>query len=173
MSASPLPTLFSECRTYRYRLTRRIGFFDSVVNFVMLNPSMADEDRDDPTVRRVVDFGNQWHYGWLYVTNLSPFRATDPDVMLSNGPEPLDVAERNIEVITETALGADMVVVAWGTNGPAEDRDKRVLHALRVAGVDLHCLKLTQEAHPYHPLYVKKTTVPSVYLGNSPQEPDS
>jgi hypothetical protein len=51
-------TTFSECRTYRYGLLR---MFDDLftkrrskyVNFIMLNPSTADEEKNDPTVKEV------------------------------------------------------------------------------------------------------------------------
>ena len=46
--------LFSDDRRFRFRLTRRVGFFsDRSVMFVMLNPSTADEERDDATIRRL------------------------------------------------------------------------------------------------------------------------
>ena len=43
--------LFSRDRTYRYRLGHRWGD-GAAACFVLLNPSTADETREDPTVRR-------------------------------------------------------------------------------------------------------------------------
>ena len=63
--------------------------------FIMLNPSTADEHLNDPTVRRCMDFASRWGYGTLFVTNLSPLRATDPTELKAAGPEPEDVAEEN------------------------------------------------------------------------------
>ncbi|MCH7984950.1 MAG: DUF1643 domain-containing protein, partial [Chloroflexi bacterium] len=42
---------FSGCHRYRYVLTREFGG-DSTCLFIMLNPSSADADQDDPTIRR-------------------------------------------------------------------------------------------------------------------------
>ena len=87
--------LFSEDRRYRYLLTRQVGFGDKRVTFLMLNPSTADEERNDPTIRRCINFANAWGFGWLDVTNLSSLRATNPKEMLEAGPEPWDVWDRS------------------------------------------------------------------------------
>ena len=88
---------FSDDRRYRYLLTRRVGSGTKSVMFLMLNPSTADEVRDDPTIRRCIGFANSWECGWLYVTNLSPLRATDPADVLEAGPEPDDVWDSNMK----------------------------------------------------------------------------
>ena len=49
-----LDTKLSEDRRYRYTLVRRVSMFgDGVCAWLMLNPSTADEEHDDPTIRRV------------------------------------------------------------------------------------------------------------------------
>ena len=40
---------FSPCRQWRYTLERRFAFGEGIINFIMLNPSTADEDHNDPT----------------------------------------------------------------------------------------------------------------------------
>ncbi|WP_131822315.1 DUF1643 domain-containing protein, partial [Mycobacteroides chelonae] len=53
---------------YRYELHRswRAG---PVVEFIMLNPSTADAEVDDATIRRCIGFAKQWGYGALVVRN--------------------------------------------------------------------------------------------------------
>ena len=114
---------FSPDRRYRYLLTRQVGFGDKRVLFVMLNPSTADEEKNDPTIRRCIGFANGWGYGWLDVTNLSPLRATDPKQLLAAGPEPWDVWNRNLYHIMAAAGSSDLVVAAYGNHGP--DRGSR------------------------------------------------
>ena len=151
-------------RKYRYLLTRQLGFVgDGAVMFVMLNPSTADEHQDDPTVRRCISFGKRWGFGTLFVTNLSPLRATDPKQLIEAGPEPDDVWDQNTDTIIETvALYCRMVVAAWGAHGRVENRAKRVLELLSPFTV-IHCLGTTKAGEPLHPLYISATTRPYPY----------
>jgi hypothetical protein len=67
----------SDCGRYRYRLWRRWADGPTVL-FVMLNPSTADADVDDPTIRRCIGFARSWGAGALEVVNLYAWRATQP-----------------------------------------------------------------------------------------------
>ena len=49
-----------------------------VANFLMLNPSTADEVKLDPTCSRARGYAERWGYGALVVTNVFAWRATDP-----------------------------------------------------------------------------------------------
>jgi hypothetical protein len=96
---------------YRYYLTRVWDYKKPTLLFIMLNPSIADSNNDDPTIRRVVDFAEYWGYGGIYVGNLYAFRSTDPKGLLKTddpkGPE----NEKNIKkIICKT----EKVVYAWG-----------------------------------------------------------
>ena len=154
MAAAQLPVArFSENRVYRYLLTRRVGFGDRMIQFIMLNPSTADEQSNDNTVRRCIAFANRWGYGWLAVTNVSPFRSPDPKDLKSQGMEPHDVWWTNLENIAETAVCADTVVAAWGTAGKWEQRGERVLAMLEPL-VNVWCLRQTKDGYPNHPLYL-------------------
>ena len=160
---------FSPDRKYRYLLTRQVGFGDrGTVTFIMLNPSTADETRDDPTIRRCIRFANRWSHGWLHVVNLSPLRATDPKELIDAGPEPDDIWEENILTARETASISELVVAAWGVHGNAEGRADKVVDELVwkpgcVDLVDLRCLGTTKDGQPRHPLYVKGDTQPRLY----------
>ena len=116
--------VFSADRTYRFLLTREVGGGEGAVNFVLLNPSTADEERDDPTIRRCVGFARSWGFGLLLVTNVSPLRATDSRVLRRRGPEPEAVARRNLEQVVDAAARSRMVVLAYGNNGEWEDRGR-------------------------------------------------
>ena len=164
VQARDLPVArFSADRRYRYQLTRRVGFGDRVVAFVMLNPSTADAVRNDPTVRRCINYANAWGYGWLIVTNLSPLRATDPRELLAAGAEPEDVQRENERAIIEAASVADLVVAAYGVHGAAECRAERVLELLVEAGVTVACLGLTKAGAPRHPLYLPASARPFTF----------
>ena len=160
---------FSADRRYRYQLTRRVGFGDRTVAFLMLNPSTANEVRNDRTVRRCINYANAWGFGWLIVTNVSPLRATDPREMLAAGPEPEEVRRENDRSILEAASLAELVVAAYGADGSAEGRDEHAVNLLTDAGVAVMCLGLTKEGAPRHPLYLQATATPFVF--RSPEKP--
>ena len=69
----------SECGRYRYSLTRRFADGLDLV-FVMLNPSTADADKDDPTIRRCCGFADRMGFGGIIVVNLFALRAAAPEV---------------------------------------------------------------------------------------------
>ena len=99
---------------YRYLLTRQLGFGHGAVMFLMLNPSTADAVRNHRTIRRCINFGKAWGYGWLYVCNLSPFRSPDPRHVVAAGTEPSDVWRENFTTILTTARRCNLVVAAYG-----------------------------------------------------------
>lgn len=50
---------FSKDRVYRYDLWRQWDASRGYAMFVGLNPSTADEDNDDPTVRRCIGYDRE------------------------------------------------------------------------------------------------------------------
>ncbi len=144
-------------RRYCYLVIRRTGWGDRTVRFLMLHPSRAGAERNEPSIRRCISFATRWGCGWLHVVNLSPLRATDPADLLRAGPGPEEVWLENLQTILDTAVRSDLVVVAYGTHGGAEHRAERVLAALDGNG-EIHCLGTTRDGHPRHPLYVPSAT---------------
>lgn len=124
--------------------------------FIGLNPSTADEVKDDPTIRRCVAFAKDWGYNALCMTNLFAFRATDPAVMLA-APDP--VGPDNDRHLVNLSRGAGVIVAAWGTNGAFLGRDREVQALLP----GLHCLRKTKHGHPSHPLYLPGTLTPVLF----------
>ena len=147
----------SPCGTYRYSLGR-CWEQTSSVNFVMLNPSTADADIDDPTIRRCIGFAKAWGYGSIVVTNLFAFRATNPADM-AKAADP--IGPENDDHIREVAFNEVKVVCAWGTHGVA--RAGRVRSMLRDMGTPTFALRLTKGGCPSHPLYLPADLVPIPY----------
>lgn len=154
---STLATL-SEDRRYRFTLQRVWDHPASVVNFVGLNPSTADESVDDATVRRCMRFARDWGYGGLVMTNLYAFRATDPDDLAYVENPAGNPA--NDAAIREMAAAARLVVCAWGSNtGPlGTGRIKRALELLD--GHELHAIRRNADGMPSHPLYLPARLTP-------------
>jgi len=146
---------FSPDRVHRYDLVRILGSSKKIVNFIGLNPSTADETKNDPTVRRCIGFAEAWGAGTLVVTNIFAFRATDPKVM-KEATDP--VGCDNDFALRRWAVKADVVVAAWGNHGAFMSRGQGVTELLADVA-DLHALGLTKGGHPKHPLYLAKNLV--------------
>ncbi|MEO1593063.1 MAG: DUF1643 domain-containing protein [Cyanobacteria bacterium J06632_22] len=59
-SAIQRAALFDPTGQYRYSLSRHWQPSGQPVVFVMLNPSRADAERDDPTIRACMQFARLW-----------------------------------------------------------------------------------------------------------------
>lgn len=139
---------FSPCRVYRYTLHR---IWDESVRpamFIGLNPSTADEVKNDPTVRRCINFARRWGFGGLIMTNIFALRSTDPNG-LTRIKDP--VGPRNDYWLKRSHAQAGIVIAAWGIWGQLEGRGDHVRDLLP----DLKCLGTTKAGNPRHPLYLR------------------
>lgn len=161
---------------HRYTLRRSWIGNGKIVNWVMLNPSTADDVFDDPTIRKCCGFAKRWGYGGIVVTNLFAFRATDPKelhALLRAGKYDLAVGEHaadysfNDEAIANAANESDIVVVAWGANAGSPLIKKRVGE---VMGMFLRpsCIGITKGGHPLHPCMAGYTGDPIIYRQSLP-----
>ena len=140
---------FSSCRKYRYSLSRIWDKEKKYVLFIGLNPSTADEEADDPTIRRCVNYAKNWGYGGFMMVNLFAYRTTLPSNLIK---VKYPVGTENDKYIVKLSKKADITVAAWGNNGNLYSRDKQVLNLVS----RLMCLKINKSGQPAHPLYLKK-----------------
>jgi hypothetical protein len=157
---SPSGATFSRCRRWRYLLWRRWDESKPLANFLMLNPSTADEFKLDPSCTRARKYAERWGYGGLIVTNIFGWRATDPKVMRAVRDP---VGRGNDRAILQAARDSALVVCAWGTHGEHLSRGAEVVQLLSREGVPLHSLRVTAGGHPSHPLYLPQTLTPSPF----------
>jgi len=68
---------------YRYALRRVWDPRNPSVLFIGLNPSTADHQQDDPTIRRCIRFARDWGFGELIAANLFAFRTKSPRLLRS------------------------------------------------------------------------------------------
>ena len=167
-------TIFSPCRKYRYTLWREWGcdLFEGdgvnrdrgFVQFIGLNPSTADETKDDPTIRRCIGFSRDWGYGAMVMTNIFAFRATDPEMMKAcDSPETPDLSLENRHHIMNLAREAGIVIAAWGKHGKHMGLGADTLLCFKQNGLKIHHLGLNGDGTPKHPLYLKATTKPTEF----------
>lgn len=144
---------FSSCRRYRYVLERTWDDQLPAVLFIGLNPSTADERADDPTVRRCRRFAVDWGFGSLILVNLFAWRTTDPRGLI-DADDP--VGRRNDRWLDLMSTRASLIVAAWGVHGDFRGRADEVARRL----LDVHCLGMTKDGAPRHPLYMRADTQP-------------
>ncbi len=149
--ASPSGARFSSCRRWRYLLWRRWDEAKPVANFLMLNPSTADEFQLDPSCTRARVYAERWGYGALIVTNLFGWRATDPAEM-KVAREP--IGRGNDRAILAAAREAQIVVCAWGNHGAHLGRSAAVKKMLVDTGIRTFVLRVNACGEPAHPLYL-------------------
>lgn len=133
----------------------------------MLNPSIADENVLDPTLRRCRGFAERWGMGSMIVTNLFPLVATDPAELLRAHDRDGEIMEAAFNVhftttqlfnhryIDDACKAADVTVVGWGTNVRRKPLADAVAKVYRI--LEPHhpqCLRATRDGHPQHPLYL-------------------
>lgn len=171
---------FSQDRRHRYLLGRQFqaaqgdllsGWAaprEGACVWVMLNPSVADERGEDPTLRRCISFSAAWGFRELQVVNLFSAVATDPEHLLAledpNGPR----ADAELRAALRRAT---QVVVGWGARGGHLRRDTQVRTWLRRLKVPVVCLGVTQEGQPKHPLYLPTDAAAQPFLSRGAHAP--
>ncbi len=148
----------SECGKYRYNLWRLWDAERPIMVFVMLNPSTADGEQDDPTIRRCIGFARRDGYGGIVVRNVFAFRATNKQELLKQtdpcGPENDEwlLSARNVSLLTR-------LVVAWGNPFGGKHLSTGFKSASCICVCQgAYCLGTTAGGHPKHPLYLASDT---------------
>jgi hypothetical protein len=143
----PQGAKFSALRNRRYILWRIWDGELPLVLFIGINPSIADEFRNDQTIGKLIRVVKSWDYGGFFIGNLSskisnnPKEIRDPDSVYTFDNEYLIKAEEISEA----------VIFIWGNEGkrflPRIDQ----IRSLFPVG---YCFKQNANGHPCHPLYL-------------------
>ena len=149
MSTIKKSAVFSPCRKYRYSLTRSWNSAEDCVLFIGLNPSIADEINDDPTLIRCINFAKDWGYGGLIMVNLFAYMSTHPTDLKK---AKLPIGKNNNKHILKNHQKSQLTIAAWGNDGHFLKRDKEVLRIIN----NPMCLNINKSGQPAHPLYQKK-----------------
>ena len=147
--------MLSLCGKYRYWLFRK--WSDApILRFVLLNPSTAGPEKDDPTVRKCIGFAKWNGFGGIGIANLFALRATDPRELVLALQAGFDCVGPEGDYHLKCIAGAgDSVVAGWGRmpyDLPA--MRARLDHVRGILVGKLLCVKQSQ-GRPWHPLYVK------------------
>jgi len=168
-SSSSLVYLRSEeisIDTNRYSLIRQWEREKCHLLYIMLNPSSATDKKNDPTMRRCIDFANDNGYGCMIVVNLYPLRGTNPNELNYQDIKEEDIIlnDKYIELYMRDEA-VTSICLAWGCiNKKCHTRALSLLNKLHdindtlTKKVSILCLGMTIEGFPRHPLYIKKYT---------------
>ena len=148
---------FSTCGTYRYELRRYLGEGAPLV-ICGLNPSSADAETDDPTLRRDIGFAQRWKCGLVVKVNAYALIETDVAKMKRQRAAGRDVIGPENERWLRRAirLARDhngIFLAAWGAH-IEPDRQHAIAVRLAAAKVTARCLGMNKNGTPAHELYV-------------------
>lgn len=151
--------VISPCGQYRYRLERD-GEGEGKTAVIMVNPSTADAEQDDATIRKLKGFGQRNKWGRIIVGNLFAYRATDVRE-LAKVPDP--VGPDNDAHLRRMFDEADRVIFAWGRISKVpkgwQYRWRNVRDVALMSGkLPLIIGKATSCGHPPHPLMLAYET---------------
>ena len=152
--------ILSDCGTYRFTLYRQwdVGKNIKKCLFVMLNPSTADAEKDDPTINKCIKIAKYNGCGRMEVVNIFAWRTSNPKELIKakiNGS--LVVGIGNYEHIRSAGFQSDLIIVAWGNNAYHPEliemsivlsSDLKILFGEKT----LKCLGYTNSGAPIHPL---------------------
>lgn len=155
----------------RLTLTRHWGAGERRVCFVGLNPSTADHQKDDPTVRRWIHFAKEWGFDGFVAVNLYPYRSSSIaecrrwSEFENNGPDwyARDDICQNFDVIGRIAKICDLVIACWGASTWDDVVVENAIEAIQCFDEpwpDIYCLGFTLRGDPIHPMARGKHRVP-------------
>lgn len=145
--------VISDCKRYRYALARSIAGMGKGMTFVMLNPSTADGEKDDATIRACMRRAWAEGYQFMWVVNLFGWRSTDPQALFNAMVDVDVIGPENDANIKRLVAQADKVVVGWGEWGRKFDwRVTQVMRIIKAEGKVPLCLGMTATGQPKHPL---------------------
>lgn len=156
-----MSAIISDCGKYRYRLEHEWSPDRGTVAFIMVNPSTADAEQDDATIRKVRGFAQRHGFSRLIVGNLFAYRATDIRALkgISFGEA---VGPDNNFHLHQIIGDADQIVVAWGPVAKVprafRNRWQQIVSLSNAWGKPLHCLGTAKDGHPRHPLMTPYST---------------
>lgn len=144
--------VFSACYSYRYDLWRKWNSVKPPVLFIGLNPSTADENQNDATVRRCISFSRRWGFGGFHLANLFAYRTPHPS-QLKLACDP--VGPDNDGWLHRLLDQTDIWVLCWGNLGIFMKRDQSMRQLILSHGIQkAFYLARTRRGQPAHPLYL-------------------
>ena len=155
-----MSAILSPCGTYRLRLERVIDVLSPVTAALIgVNPSTADAETDDATIRKDIGFARRHGWGRIIKGNKFAYRATDVRE-LKRADDP--IGPGCDDELRRIIADADVVVACWGplSKLPRELRNRwrDVVRMADKAGKPLMCFGTAKDGQPRHTLMLSYET---------------
>jgi hypothetical protein len=138
---------FCNTKKNRYYLKREWDNSKGLLLYLMLNPSVADEKRDDPTIRRLISFTKKFNYGGFLVGNIFTEITPNPkEIDRSKG-----ISDKNFKELFKLINKVDQIIYAWGSTVEEPQLLKELVLNPKCFGKNLN-------GTPKHPLYLPKNS---------------
>ncbi len=149
---------FSDDRQYRYALWRIWDKSKPLVMIIGLNPSTANENKNDNTITKVIKVAKNNGFGGCYMMNLFGIISSDPSILVSHN-NPIG---KNDTWLDDIAEKCEKIVFAWGNFKEAKEQSNYVVKYFK----DALCFTQNKNGSPKHPLYCKDDTkfIPFKYI---------
>ena len=138
---------FSRDKKERYSLKREWDKSKKKILYIMLNPSLADDKKDDPTIRRLISFTKKFNYGGFFVGNIFTTITPNPKEI----DKSLGISDKNFEELLNLINKVDQIVYAWGNNIEEPQLIKKVISRPKCFGKNFN-------GTPKHPLYLPSSS---------------
>jgi hypothetical protein len=140
--------LFSHNGEHRYALWRIWGD-GPFVTFCGLNPSIADDERSDPTCTREVNWARSWGFDGFVKVNWGSYRSTERAVLKKIPIETATGGLYNDIALVHYARAAALVVVCWGVDGALFGRGREIYQQLRAWSVEPYAFHFYRDGKRY------------------------
>jgi hypothetical protein len=138
---------FSIDKKHRYELSRHWDLSKSDILFIMLNPSIANEDIDDPTIKRLISFTREFRHGGFFVANLFTYITPYSKTLDTS----IGLTKLNLKTIKNLVNKVDEVIYAWGNSIKEPQELKNLVKNPKCFGKNLN-------GTPKHPLYLSSNS---------------
>ena len=156
----------SGCEKYRYMLSRTWREDGLLYAYFGINPSTADANVDDATVRKWIGFTERNGGKGFLVGNAFAYRATDVKE-LAGCDDPVGGAA-NLGHIKALIGAADILVPCWGNTskvpGPLRHNISALMLELLESGKPVKIFGRTKSGDPKHPLMLGYDTALVDYI---------
>lgn len=137
--------IFSDDGTRRLMLYRIWDESKKIALCVGLNPSAANADQDDHTIKLLSGYMTEMGFGGFRMVNLFSIISSDPAILLTEEAKKNEDAD--LGIVFGFALMCQEIIFCWGAFEEAKGRAKRLVDFFS----DAKCFGVGKDGSPWHP----------------------